>query len=164
MIFLSSINKSYVIITASITLFYLHKEVYMFILRHLMLLSTTVLTACNSGTSSSDIQAAQVENGSGANTYYISYTATGCQTISSNGGTCQVAVTYRGSGNYSNQKLQLNNLTGYSSNISTNCQPPSASSNNTCNFVITASGPNTRQTPAIALGSTNASINFVVGQ
>lgn len=131
--------------------------------------ATLLLAACNSGgtTNSSDVQtlSQNITNGNGSYAYNL--TATGCQTISSNGGTCNVTLTYSGTGAYANQTPQLNSLTGYTNNTSQACNATSGSTlSNPCYVVITSNtGTNTGQlqTPYFSLGTTNATITFNVG-
>ncbi len=130
--------------------------------RNLIILSITtlMLSACNSGTgtNSSDIQTNQVSNSN----YSMSYTATGCKTMGSNGN-CNISVTYSGTGNYATN-LQINNLIGYTNTISSGCPNKAQSAPTTCSFVVSANGNTSVQNPTIAFGSTGSGLSFQVGQ
>ena len=129
-----------------------------------------LLAACNSGggTTTSDVQSLSTQMTNTNGSYAYTLTATGCQTISSNGGNCNVTLAYSGTGLYANLIPQLNSLTGYSTNnIAQACNATSSSTmSNPCYITITSnSGTNTNQlqTPNFSLGTTNATITFNVG-
>ena len=133
----------------------------------ILLLSPLLLIACNSGGSSStqDVQTNTSSSNTANGNYSISITATGCKSITSNG-SCSVNVAYTGTGtSYYNQALQLNNVTGYSNNITSTCTTHSSISPANCVFTISGNGTNTgtAQNATVSLGSTNASVGFVLG-
>lgn len=133
-------------------------------------LAALSLFACNNGGSStSDVQNQSISGGTEPNTYALNINATGCQTISSNGGTCTVVLSYRGTGNFGNQLPNFSSgTTGYTTNINQMCGLASSSSsyNNPCTITITSNnGTNTnnKQTAVISLGGTQATISFNLG-
>jgi hypothetical protein len=131
-----------------------------------------LLAACNSGgggTTGSDVQSATVNY---SNIVNMSTTATGCKSISANGGTCTLAVTYSApSGSNSiGQFLQLTLPTNYSSNIVNQCSSGAGAISTTaksCTITITSqSGANTGSAQSASIYPANAassSITFIVG-
>lgn len=130
-----------------------------------------LLAACNSGggTTGSDVQSATVNYSGIVN---MNTTATGCKSISANGGTCTLAVTYSApSGSNSiGQYLQLNLPANYISNIVNQCSSGAGTISTTaksCTITITSqSGANTGSAQSASIAPANAlssSITFIIG-
>lgn len=134
--------------------------------------ATLLLVACNGGggtTNGSDVQTANVSYSGVVN---MTTTATGCKSISANGGTCTLAVTYSApSGSNSiGQFLQLTLPSNYISNIVSQCSSGAGGISTTaknCTITITSqSGANTGSAQNATIYPANASsssITFVVG-
>lgn len=133
--------------------------------------ATLLLVACNGGggIAGNDVQTATVNYSGIIN---MNTTATGCKSISANGGTCTLAVTYSApSGSNSiGQYLQLTLPSNYISNIVSQCSSGAGTISTTaksCTITITSqSGANTGSAQNATIYPANASsssITFVVG-
>lgn len=144
---------------------YILSKVYMKNLKFTVLICVVIgLAACNSGTdTSSDVQTFSTSN-NGTN---IAITATGCQTISPNGGTCDVSIDYSTSNSVVvDTPLVMNTPTTYNNNTNSinQCQPFSTKNKN-CTITITSQSSTSSPLPASIYSqeSSTTVVNFTVG-
>lgn len=127
----------------------------------LLALSPLFLVACNSGSNgvnSSDVQNISGSVGTYPNQFQISTgTATGCRAISNNG-SCNISITYLGTGTYYNGPLTTNTLNGYTSTIA-NCSNTGMQAQ-TCNFTITNTGGSTSSAQTVTIYANGQSIGI----
>lgn len=125
------------------------------------------LFACNSGgTSSNDVQNKETSGGVTPNFYKLSYSATGCQTISGTGSTCSVQINYGGTGTYAGITPTITGLNGYTTNISTQCIQISSDTtyaNNPCYVTITNTGVSSSNAQTATINLNDQKISFIVG-
>lgn len=134
--------------------------------------ATLLLVACNGGGGTSSGTDVQNANVSYSGIVTMSTTATGCKSISANGGTCTLAVTYSApaGSNSIGQYLQLTLPSNYISNIVNQCSSGAGTISTTaksCTITITSqSGANTGSAQNASIYPANASssnITFIVG-
>lgn len=127
--------------------------------------ATLLLVACNGGgaATGSDVQNGSINN----NVVNISTVATGCLSISANGGTCTLAVTYSAPANSNSigQFLQLTLPANYTSNITSQCSSGAEYISTTaknCTITITSqSGASTGNAQNANIYPANNSSSFV---
>lgn len=130
------------------------------------LLTLGTLVACNSGGSvnTNDVQNISASVGTYPNQFQITTgTATGCRAIQNNG-SCNITISYLGTGSYYNGPLTTNALNGYTSTIS-NCAKTTTQTQS-CSFTITNTGGSvsTAQTVTIYANGQSIGINaFTLG-
>lgn len=124
------------------------------------------LFACNMGDNvGTDVQTNSFTGGNGSNQWRLGYTATGCRTIASVNGSCNVQISYSGTGTFSGQTPVITGLNGYTNTANTQCTYPSSSSsyNNPCTATINVNGANVNNAQTAIINLSTGSISFTVG-
>lgn len=122
-----------------------------------------LLSGCSIGSpasSSADQQSFSVQDSSGNNSFTLSGTASGCQSITANG-SCGVSIKYTGVGIYAGS-LTLSGLNGYTTTIA-NCNS-AASTSTQCSFTISNTNTAVVVTAESAIFIFNGNITESAGQ